>query len=76
MEEGDSPSDKFEFYPLWWFLGGYCLQGLGKTMVQLLEDRKLDYLDERGYSKDGNNGYAICSTPTSRKMGGDGDNGT
>ena len=75
MEEGEEPNDKFEFFPLGWFLGGYRLQGITKTLAQLLEDRKVEYLEERGYSMNGNDGYDDGCTRTSQNMIEDRENG-
>ena len=76
MKEDEEPNDKFQFPPLGRFLGGYHLQGITKTLAQLLEDCKVEHLEDRGYSMNGNDGYDAGCTRTSRKIIEDAGSGT
>ena len=57
MEKDGEPTDEFQFFPLHWIGGGYNLKHLSEENMDFLEGHKIEYMQDRGYVLDGNNGY-------------------
>ncbi len=53
-EEDHDPEVDVEFYPLRWLLSGYRLPGITREYVELLENRKVQYMKLHGYKIDEN----------------------
>ena len=67
MAEEDKPTADFKFYPMWWLLSGYRLGGINIEIAEVLEERKVEYMEERGYLMDGS-GYDAGGDRTSRQI--------
>lgn len=58
--------ENFFFYPLDWIACGYYLRGIMGDLVEKLEERKEQYMEDHGYFIDKNNGYDAGLESTSR----------
>ena len=52
LEDGTESKERSGYFRLEWKVGGYRLNGLKKRHVQLLEQRKRDYMTGRGYPEE------------------------
>jgi hypothetical protein len=52
LQDGTESKEKADYFRLKWKVGGYRLNGLEKKHVQLLEQRKRDYMTGSGYTED------------------------
>jgi hypothetical protein len=75
MEDDEKASVKFEFFPLEWLISGYRLEGITEDLVTLLEDRKVEYLWDRGYGLDGIDGHDAGRHRTARRINDEMENG-
>jgi hypothetical protein len=52
LQNGTESAEKADHFYLEWMVGGYWLKGLEKKHVQLLEQRKRDYMTGRVYTEE------------------------